>query len=119
MQGSLRSRVESWDWFEGAANNDYTYSGNLLRLGFSQQRQSFDWQIERAAPFLLHLPDDAVASGTQGQLGLGANYFVANNRSTNAGMVFPDRDISASKICSAVNRKACGWGVLSLWTAPR
>ena len=89
VQGSYRTRLEMWDWFEGAGDNDYAFSGNILRLSFSQQRKSFDWQLEFAAPFLLGLPDEAVAPGTQGQLGLGATYFIANKRNRNVAMVFP------------------------------
>src|SRR3989337_460444 len=54
VTGNFRTRVETWDWFQdGAAQNTYTFSGNLLRLGFSQQTRKFDWQVEVAAPFLL------------------------------------------------------------------
>ena len=88
VSGSLRTRVESWDWFQGSANNDYTFPGSIARLGLSQSSKVLDWQIEFAAPFLLGLPDDAIAPGAQGQLGLGASYFAANHRDTNAGMVF-------------------------------
>ena len=89
ITGSIRSRLEKWDWFEADADNSYVYSGNLIRFGFSQTRKWLDWQIEFGAPVLLGLPDDAVAPGNQGQLGMGANYFVGNDRSRNAGMVFP------------------------------
>ena len=89
VQGSIRSRLEMWDWFQGDGDNAYVYSGNLLRLGFSQTGKKFDWQIELAAPILLGLPENAVAPGVQGQLGLGANYYLANDRSRNAAMVFP------------------------------
>jgi hypothetical protein len=88
INGSLRTRVESWDWFDGAANNDYTYPASILRLSFSESRKPFDWQLELAVPFLLGLPGDAIASGAQGQLGFGAGYFAANSRSTNAAMLF-------------------------------
>lgn len=88
IQGSFRSRVELWDWFDAAANTDYAFSGNIARLSFSQQKSRVDWQVEFAAPFLLGLPDDAIAPGAQGQLGLGGTYFAANNRRSNAGMVF-------------------------------
>jgi hypothetical protein len=86
--GSLRTRAESWNWFEGNANNDYTYPGSILRLGLSQSRPAFDWQLEFAVPFLLGLPNDAIAPGAQGQFGLGANYSAANGRNTNAAMLF-------------------------------
>jgi hypothetical protein len=88
VSGSLRTRVESWDWFQGSANNDYTFPGSIARLSLSQSSKVLDWQIEFAAPFLLGLPDDAIAPAAQGQLGFGASYFAANHRNTNAGMVF-------------------------------
>jgi hypothetical protein len=89
VQGNFRTRVEDWSWFQGdGANNAYAYSGTLLRLSLSQSRESFDWQLEFAAPILLGLPDNAVAVGTQGQLGMGASYYVANNRSQYSAMPF-------------------------------
>ena len=85
----FRTRVESWDWFNGQSKDDaYTYSGSLLRLGFSQKLKSADWQLEFAAPVLLNLPENAVGAGAQGQFGLGATYYVANDRKRNSGMVF-------------------------------
>ena len=88
VSGSLRTRVESWDWFQSSANNDYTFSESIARLSFSQSNKALDWQVEFAAPFLLRLPDDAIAAGPQGQLGFGASYFASNHREPNAGMVF-------------------------------
>ncbi len=88
LQGSLRSRAEFWDWFEGQADNAYAFSGNLLRLSVSHQRERFDWQLEAAAPVLLGLPTAAIAPGAQGQLGMGPAYFAANSRRRNTGMVF-------------------------------
>jgi len=89
ITGNFRTRVESWSWFEdGAAENTYTFAGNVFRLGLGQQNRKFDWQVEVAAPFLLGLPRNAVAPGAQGQLGLGGSYFVANDREMNPGMVF-------------------------------
>ncbi|MEW5975304.1 MAG: alginate export family protein [Acidobacteriota bacterium] len=88
FSGSLRSRVESWDWFQGEADNRYAYSGSLLRLSLGQQRKDVDWQIEMAIPVLLGLPANATVPGPQGQFGLGAAYFVANDRSRNAALPF-------------------------------
>ena len=88
ISGSLRTRVDVWDWFEGNANNDYPFSDSLFRIGLSQSLQKLDWQLEFAAPILLGLPNDAVAPGAQGQLGFGATYFVANQKNTNAAMIF-------------------------------
>ena len=89
VSGNLRTRFEGWDWFEGQADNIYGYSGSLLRVGISQEKKTFDWQIEMAAPILLGLPENAVASGPQGQMGLGAAYYVGNDRSRNTAMIFP------------------------------
>ena len=88
VSGSLRIRPESWDWFQGNANNDYTFLGSIFRLSLSQSTSKYDWQLETAVPFLFSLPDDAIASGAQGQLGLGASYFAANTKNTKAGMAF-------------------------------
>ena len=85
----VRTRVESWDWFEaGVADNSYSYSGSLFRLGFSQQKKQVDWQLELAAPVLGWLPERAIAAGAAGQLGLGATYFAANDRRREIGMGF-------------------------------
>ena len=75
VSGNLRTRFEGWDWFEGQADNIYGYSGSLLRIGIKQEKKTFDWQIEMAAPILLGLPENAIASGPQGQMGLGAAYY--------------------------------------------
>src|SRR3989442_14929583 len=84
LSGAIRSRVESWEWFTpNAGDPSYTFMGNHLRLNFTRPGKRFDWTIELESPILLHLPDNAVAAGAQGQLGLGAGYFVSNDRKTN------------------------------------
>ncbi len=87
--GSLRSRLEAWDWFDGAANNDYAFSGTWVKFGARRQTKKIDWQVEMEAPILLGLPNDAIAAGTQGQLGFGATYYAATNAGRNRAMVFP------------------------------
>jgi len=90
VQGSIRTRVYGWDWFQDPPyENSYAYPGTLIRLSFSQQRDAFDWNFELGAPVLLALPNDAVAQSPQGQLGLGATYFAANHNSQDTAMVFP------------------------------
>ena len=89
VEGSFRTRMEAWNWFQGdAGDNSYAYSGNIFRISLSQSRASFDWQLELAVPFLLALPDNAVVPGTQGQLGFGGTLYVANNRSQYAALPF-------------------------------
>jgi len=88
VSGSFRSRFEIWDFFHGDANYNYPYSGNQLRVNFSQSLKRFDWQVEMEVPFLLGVPDDAIAPAPQLQLGLGGNYYGANSNSRYAAMVF-------------------------------
>ena len=91
VSGSLRSRFYAWDWFQPVSgNNNYQYSGNILRVGFSEQRAGWDWNAEFAVPFLLGLPGNANGTGSQqGALGLGANYVTANGGSQNTAFLFP------------------------------
>ncbi len=90
VEGSIRTRVEGWDWFQDPGyGNSYAFPGTLIRLSFSQQREAFDWNFELGAPVLLDLPNNAVAPAPQGQLGLGGTYFVSNHNSQNSAMVFP------------------------------
>lgn len=85
VSGSIRTRFEAWDWFTAdSGDGSYGFSGSIARLSLSQSLESWDWQLEMAAPFLLGAPDNAVAPGTQGALGLGANYFTANGRRSNS-----------------------------------
>jgi hypothetical protein len=61
-----------------------------LRLGFSRNRDTWDWNAEFAVPFLLGLPANAIGTGAQqGALGLGSNYFTANDGRQNSAMIFP------------------------------
>ncbi|MBI4265800.1 MAG: alginate export family protein [Acidobacteria bacterium] len=88
VAGSLRTRAEAWNWFDGSADDSYVYPGSIARIGLSQKKTRVDWQIELAVPFVLGLPDDAVAPGAQGQLGLGATYFAANSNRRNVAELF-------------------------------
>lgn len=88
IHGSIRSRLEMWDWFGDANPSSYAYSGNIVKLNFSQNGKHTNWKVELAAPILLGLPDDAILPGARGQLGLGATYYAANGRSQSAAMIF-------------------------------
>ena len=91
VTGSLRSRVYAWDWFQPASgNNNYQFSGSILRVSFSENRRTWQWNAELAAPFLLALPQDSTGTGPQqGALGFGSNYLTANKGDRNKAMVFP------------------------------
>ncbi|MBM3786409.1 MAG: hypothetical protein FJW30_18780 [Acidobacteria bacterium] len=90
VSGSLRARGEAFDWFTpDSGDPSYLYSGNIFRISFSAKKENWDWNAEFAVPFLLGLPNNALAPGAQGALGLGGNYFAANQRNRNAAMIFP------------------------------
>src|SRR5690606_397961 len=74
-----RLRWESWDWFGGTEQGQYAFLGGFFRAGVAQQGPRFGWQIDLAAPFLHGLPTDAVRPAPEGQLGIGAAYFAAND----------------------------------------
>jgi hypothetical protein len=86
VTASLRTRAESWDWFDAGEQGEYAFLGSLLRAGLGQERSGFGWRAEVAAPVLLGLPDDAVLPPPQGQLGLGAAYSAANGEENAAGL---------------------------------
>ena len=90
FSGSIRERYEVWNWFEPASgNNLYSYSGTVIRFGFSQKHEHYDWNIEFEAPILLGVPDNAVHPPPLGQYGLGGSYYAANDNSRNAAFIFP------------------------------
>ncbi len=91
FSGNLRSRLYAWDWFKPTSgDNSYAFSGSILRAGFSQTRDGWNWNAEFAIPLFLGLPSSAIGTGPQqGALGFGGNYFVANGGSQNAAMIFP------------------------------
>jgi hypothetical protein len=52
--GSVRDRVENWEWFTPASRDPkYTFDGNTIRLGISENLKSFDWMAEIETPILL------------------------------------------------------------------
>lgn len=84
-----RNRVELWNWFEGpAGNHDYAFISSLARVGVGQSRKTLDWRLEASQPSFFGAPDGALAPAPQGALGLGASYYGANERHTNAGSLF-------------------------------
>jgi hypothetical protein len=91
FSATLRSRLYVWDWFQtgGTYQNQYVYSGDLLRLNFAEKRGRLDLDAEFAVPFLLDMPDRATAPAPQGALGLGSNYYAANGNHEYAAMIFP------------------------------
>jgi alginate export protein len=90
VTGTFRERGEVWSWFQPTSGDErYAFSGSILRLSLSQTKGRMDWNIEIAAPFVLGLPPRPVGPGAQGALGLGGNYFNANDQKRNTIMAFP------------------------------
>lgn len=87
FSGSLRARVENWNWFETPdADDRYTFLGAQLRVAAKKKLGRVEGQLELAAPVLLNLPDDAVQPAPRGALGIGGNYFAANGDTNVAGL---------------------------------
>ena len=81
-------RGEAWQWFPTqAAENTYGFGHSTWRFGVSQSRENLDWQAEAEQVTVFAAPDDAIASGVQGALGMGANYFQSNG--SNSAGIFP------------------------------
>ncbi len=81
---SWRARAIGWDWFKGkTGHGNYTYGESLLRVAIGQDREHFDWFLEGEQAALIDLPTQAVVAAPQGQLGLGGNYYAANNNESN------------------------------------
>src|SRR5882762_3592899 len=52
FSGSVRERYEVWNWFEPASgNNLYGFSGTVVRFGFSQKHEHYDWNLSLSRRF--------------------------------------------------------------------
>ena len=81
VTGSLRGRVESWDWFSAPpAQSSYTYESSVLRVGIGQTFGNTEWYAEGSFPFFANLPAYSVAPPPEGPLGYGGDYFSVNNQ---------------------------------------
>ncbi len=88
VDGSLRTRGEHWQWFEPAGQDNYTFSGTLIRAGVAQQGARVGWRLELGAPILLGLPNAAIQPAPYGQSGTGASYYAANDGEENIASIF-------------------------------
>jgi hypothetical protein len=81
--GSVRARLEGWDWFTPApqpteASDRYAFVGGYARLAVARAFGKTQIFAEGSLPFLLGLPENATLPAPQGQLGHGASYRDAN-----------------------------------------
>jgi len=114
VSGSLRTRLEAWDWFRDSANGSYAYSGSLLRVGLTGDKGGYEWQIELALPVLLGLPSNSVAAGVQGQMGFGATYFSANSAGRNSALPFIKQGFIRFKNLGSGNHQSLRLGRMEL-----
>lgn len=97
---TMRTRLELYDFFEAPGfENRYEFVGNLVRFAATKSSSRRDSIVELAAPALLGLPENAVAPGARGQLGLGATYFVAN-RGQDASVFLKQAAVTFKKLDS-------------------
>jgi hypothetical protein len=90
--GSVRLRGNGWNWFKPispTAENEYGYSGNLVRLNFAERLSKWDWDVEFFIPSFFGLPTGATQPAPQGAMGLGSNFFSSNHSDQNTAMIFP------------------------------
>jgi hypothetical protein len=79
FSGSLRVRVENWNWFETPGFDDnYVFGAAVLRLSLGQQKERIEWLVEGEFPSLIGLPEHAIAPAPLGQLGQGGSYFAGS-----------------------------------------
>lgn len=87
VSGSMRVRIENWNWFDTrAADDSYTFLGAQLRVAAKKTFGSVEGQIEVEAPLLSNLPEAAALAPPRGQLGLGGAYYQANGETSPAGL---------------------------------
>jgi hypothetical protein len=66
FSGSLRLRIENWDWFETQnADNAYTFGAATLRVALGRQRDTVDWLVEGEVPVLMGVPNRSIAPAPQ------------------------------------------------------
>ena len=92
ITGNLRMREEVWNWFnpgtvpKGMDDNRYNFLGGYLRLGARYEIDGVKGYFELMTPFLVNLPNNAVAPPPLATLGLGGNYFQPNQASNSASV---------------------------------
>ena len=77
----IRERTNATQWFSATPEDEvYGHQDSLLRLSLTQRVHNFDYMLDLGQSAELALPTDAVSPvAAQGQLGLGASYYAANN----------------------------------------
>jgi hypothetical protein len=75
-----RTRTDANDWYaDPPFTSTYPYVEQLLRFSVAQKRAHVDWLAELSSATVFDVPTTAAGAPAQGNLGLGGNYFAANN----------------------------------------
>ena len=97
--GSLRTRGEFWDWFEGTSgDSSYAYAATVAKLGLKWQQDLFDLHLEAQNTALMGLPDDASAPAPQGSFGLGPVYLSHNRRQNDASVFLKQAHLTLKQL---------------------
>ncbi len=97
--GSLRTRGEFWDWFEGTSgDSSYAYAATVAKLGLKWQQDLFDLHLEAQNTALMGLPDDASAPVPQGSFGLGPVYLSHNRRQNDASVFLKQAHLTLKQL---------------------
>jgi hypothetical protein len=84
-----RTRTDATDWYaDPPFTSTYPYVEQLLRLSVSQKLKHADWLLELSSSDVFDVPTTSVGASAQGTLGLGGNYFAANNNTLPAAASF-------------------------------
>ena len=122
VTGSLRSRLYVWNWFQPpTGENQYEYSGNLLRLNFAEKLAQMGLGCRILPfPFLLGLPTGATDPAPQGALGLGSNYYSANHGAATRRDDLPQAALCSLHVPGGVKGRRCRSGASVLgWQRDR
>ena len=97
--GSLRTRGEFWDWFEGTSgDSSYAYAATVAKLGLKWQQDLFDLHLETQNTALMGLPADASAPAPQGSFGLGPVYLSHNRRQNDASVFLKQAHLTLKQL---------------------
>jgi hypothetical protein len=79
-----RVRTDATQWYaDPPYTTTYPYVEQLFRFGVGQRIHRFDWMLEGSQNAVFDVSDTSVSPiTTQGQLGLGGTYYVANSNNT-------------------------------------
>jgi hypothetical protein len=85
-----RNRTNVYDWYaDPPYTTTYPFVEQMLRISVAQKNKHFDWLLELSSNDVFDVPTTSVSPvTTQGNLGLGGNYYAASPDTLPAAVVF-------------------------------